>query len=232
MFEMVDADGNGSLGPEEMGVFFKMMGRKQTELRSMYRDVDGDGNGKVSFSEFTEWFKRDILHTKMKGAPNAIRQAENTWLGLSDKNKAVKAQIEADRKILAEIREKERVQQAGSDACAARLRESRALHQKLTGLMNDAFHQTCQTRDIMKNVRRSASHRQDHTNLYLATGHQSKRRSKQEDMMDIVTSASMGTIKDRSLGKFQKGRKSPLSMVHSQSMMKSGSRSRGMRAHS
>jgi hypothetical protein len=222
MFDMVDADGNGSLGYEEMSVFFKMMGRKQTEMRAMYRDVDGDGNGKVSFSEFTEWFKRDILHTKMKGAPNAIRQAENTWLGLKGKEKRIKEQIEADRQVLAEIKEQERVARDGSNACANRLRESRALQKKLDGLMTDAFHQTCATREILKNVRRSASHRQGGTDLYLATGHQRKRRGKQEDLMNIVTSGSMGSLKENSLRfRQQRDRKSPLSMVHSQTIMKS-----------
>jgi hypothetical protein len=223
MFEMVDADGNGHLGPEEMGVFFKMMGRKQTELRAMYREVDGDGNGKVSFSEFCDWFKREVLKTQIQGAQNSLKQAENSWLGLSGKSKAMNEQIAADKKILAGIRKEERVAQARSDLCATRIRENRTLHQNLSALMNGVFHQTCQTRDILKNVRRSASHRGQGTHLFLATGHHKQSHGKHEDMMDIVTSASTGSINDRSI-QFGKGRISPLSMVHSQSI-KTGSSS-------
>ena len=41
MFGLVDADKSGYLGRDEMEVFFKLLGKKQTELRSMYRKVDG-----------------------------------------------------------------------------------------------------------------------------------------------------------------------------------------------
>jgi hypothetical protein len=139
MFNMIDADGNGSLGLEEMGVFFKLMGRKQTELRAMYRDVDSDGNGKVSFSEFMGWFKRDVLHGIARGAPNLFKQVDATMADLGGKHQAVLDSIAADRATLAKITEQERIEQNGSNACAGRLKQNRALHSKLTGLFDDAL---------------------------------------------------------------------------------------------
>ena len=61
LYDAVDEDGNGELDKEEMGRFFSMIGRSQLDNNKLFRDFDVNGDGKISFSEFNEWLKKELI---------------------------------------------------------------------------------------------------------------------------------------------------------------------------
>ena len=108
------------------------------------------------------------------------------------------AKIAEDRALLAEIKAQEAVAKEKSDACAERIRENRATHERLTALYDDAFHHCCETREVMKKIKRRAGTRGGGTELFMATGHSAKSIDR-SNLMGIVTSASMGEMKSLNL---------------------------------
>merc|ERR1712046_85196 len=86
------------------------------------------------------------------------------------------------------------VLRAKSNACGQRIRENRATHSKLTALYDDAFHHCCETREVMKKVKRRAGVRGGGTELFLATGHSAKSINR-SNLVNVITSSSMGEMK-------------------------------------
>ena len=61
LFELMDADGGGSLDRGEIKTLAKSMGAKLTdeELNHALAEMDSDGGGEVDFAEFYDWWSKD-----------------------------------------------------------------------------------------------------------------------------------------------------------------------------
>jgi Ca2+-binding EF-hand superfamily protein len=70
VFDLMDTDGNGTLGKKEFSELMENMGHKMTslisdkDLESAWKDLDANNDGSVSFEEFLAWYRRKHPETK------------------------------------------------------------------------------------------------------------------------------------------------------------------------
>ena len=112
---------------------------------------------------------------------------------LQGKKEAVLQAIARDRALLADVTQQEFVAQAGSDACAARLKETRAVHRKTTRLYNATMRQLNQMRELMKSVNIDVSSYSLDNALMLKHGRKSTRQ-KTGRVLQHSSSQSLGRL--------------------------------------
>lgn len=93
VFNIVDEDGSGSIGAQELHRLLKLLRLPATEeeVLRMIAEVDEDGNGEVEFAEFVQVCGRDRLVCQA-GTDNKCR--------LSDKATGVRMSERLPKKVL------------------------------------------------------------------------------------------------------------------------------------
>eukprot|EP01052_Picozoa_sp_SAG31_P000646 SAG31_NODE_18_length_35375_cov_22.525315_27_plen_795_part_00 len=80
VWEEVDADGSGTLDPDELKDVFAKMGQSDVDVPSVLAEIDDDGNGEVDFNEFFEWWcTRTVAdRERLKGTATALDGPSST----------------------------------------------------------------------------------------------------------------------------------------------------------
>ena len=133
LYDAVDEDGNGELDKEEMGRFFSMTGRSQLDNNKLFRDFDVNGDGKISFSEFNEWLKKELIKKtfNVKQCEQATSNVQREFGDKAKKHKDVLEKMQVAHKQIAQIEEEERPIQAKREAVALAVIEKKREAAKL-----------------------------------------------------------------------------------------------------
>jgi len=105
LFTACDEDGSGHLDRQEMDRFFRLIGKSHSDTRKMFRDTDTNGDGMISYSEFNDWLKKEVIEQTfdVKHCEQTIGNASREMEGKTAQHLKVVAKVEADKKEIARL---------------------------------------------------------------------------------------------------------------------------------
>lgn len=160
LFEACDEDSSGFLDRTEMGAFFKLIGKSHSDTRKLFRETDTNGDGKISYSEFNDWLKKEVIEQTFdvghceQTIGNASREMESKtsqhlkMVAKVNADKAIIAQLNADAKPYREKREALRIKMIERKKRAEELR-------KKLDMLSKSMHDTAA---LMKQIKPGGRH--------------------------------------------------------------------------
>jgi len=160
LFDSVDSDKNGNLNREEMNTFFVMIGRSHLEVNKLFRSLDSNGDGRISFSEFNQWLKEEVISQSfdVKNCEMSLANATREMTSNARQQAQCVENLGRAKEVVAKLEEEEKPlikkRAALKSAMVLKQKEAEKIKEQLA-MMSRSMHETAQ---LMKKCQPKGKH--------------------------------------------------------------------------